>query len=362
MFTDKHYVPAVKWRKGEYQALEVITAAQKQWVTPLVDVAPIPWDYEEDVAAKTIDEHLAKIPEQMVEAWGTDDPIFVDLSLIDEDEVLANGRHPVEDLFERLSADGIQLVPVTGLDRGAAYQAAIGATVRRDHRGVAFRLGAEDLGDQGALNSSLAVLQQQFAITSQDADIILDFRAIEAAQVELLKLLTINALRSLAQLAQYRTVTLLSGAFPINLSNINPGLALLPRSDWALWFGLRAVQAPRYPSFGDYTASHPDQHLYEIDPRFMQVSASIRYALNNEWLIVRGRSTRIPRFGGFAQYQALSRTLVAHPQFAGHGFSWASTYIEQCAANQHVGNSTNWRQVATNWHIVLTAHQIANLP
>jgi Beta protein len=112
-----------------------------------------------------------------------------------------------------------------------------------------------------------------------------------------------------------RTVTLLSGAFPINLSHISPGLALAPRSDWALWQGVNASRPVRRPSFGDYTAAHPDQHLQEIDPRFMQVSASIRYATDDDWLIVRGRSTRNPRFGGTAQYQELSRVLIAQPQF-----------------------------------------------
>jgi hypothetical protein len=361
MFDHKHYVPAIKWRQGEYLALQELSAAQKQWITPLVDVAPIPWDFENETPAKSIDEHLARMPEQMVTSWGTDLPVFVDLSLVEEDTRMASRAHPVEALLAALNGERIHTVPVTGTDRDNDYQAAIRRAVARDRRGLALRLQPDDLGDAAAM-AAIDELRVALGAPINVTDLIIDFGAIEASQVDLTRLLTLNTLRTIPNINNYRTVTLLSGAFPINLSHISPGLAFVPRSDWALWQGVNSSRPIRRPSFGDYTAAHPDQHLQEIDPRFMQVSASIRYATDDDWLIVRGRSTRNPRFGGTAQYQDLSRVLIAQPQFTGHGFSWASTFIEECAANQHRGNPASWRKVATNRHVVLAAHQIANLP
>lgn len=48
MFPDKHYVPAIKWKQGEYMALEELHPHHKAELTPLVDVPPIPWDFAEE--------------------------------------------------------------------------------------------------------------------------------------------------------------------------------------------------------------------------------------------------------------------------------------------------------------------------
>jgi len=96
LFTDKHYVPAIKWRQGEFGALEELQPYHKKALTPLVDVPAIPWDFTDEQPAKTIDQHVAKTPAQMAKAWGADTPIFVDLGLVDSALRMADGRHPVD--------------------------------------------------------------------------------------------------------------------------------------------------------------------------------------------------------------------------------------------------------------------------
>jgi hypothetical protein len=80
MFGDRHYVPALRWRQGEFGALQELSNTQKNGITPLIDVPPIPWDFAEEKPAKTIDAHLARMPEQMVKSWGHDHPIFISSS------------------------------------------------------------------------------------------------------------------------------------------------------------------------------------------------------------------------------------------------------------------------------------------
>lgn len=176
----------------------------------------------------------------------------------------------------------------------------------------------------------------------------------------LLQRFLITALPQLANITSYRSFILLSGAFPVNLSSVSQGLTLIPRADWSLWVSLRAAALPRMPSYGDYTAAHPEQE--EVDPRVMQASASIRYAGDTDWLVVKGRAVRNPRFGGFSQYRTLSQMLMTHLMFTGRSFSWASDFVEQCASGGPTGNLTTWRKVATNRHIARVAYQIANLP
>ena len=64
------------------------------------------------------------------------------------------------------------------------------------------------------------------------------------------------------------------------------------RSDWLAWrrglFDRRAT-LERLPSFSDCAIQHPESVWRASTPRFMQVSASIRYASRDDWLLVKGR-------------------------------------------------------------------------
>src|SRR5436190_1354750 len=137
MFSDKHYVPAIKWRQGEYLALQELQDQTRDRMTPLVDIAPIPWDFEEEAPARTLDQHLSKVPAQMEASWGVERPIFVDLGLIDSDARMASGAHPADHLFAELASMGVEAIPVTGTDHDAAYQEAVRTVFRRDDQGIA---------------------------------------------------------------------------------------------------------------------------------------------------------------------------------------------------------------------------------
>lgn len=357
MFTDRHYVPAIRWRQGEYSALQELRANQRENLTPLADIPPIPWDFINEQPARTIDQHMENVPAQMLAAWG-EPPIFVDLGLVDSDVRMANGRHPIDDLFQRLYEEGVHAIPVTATDRDADYQAAIQTVLGRDDHGLCIRASADDLEIENGFTAFAGIVDAS-GLGLDEIDLVLDFRAIDANQVNLLRQLVVNVIASIPSIADYRTLTLLTGAFPVNMTNVPLGLSALPRADWALWLAVRGAAPARLPSFGDYTANYPDQE--EIDPRYMQPSANIRYAGEDDWVIARGRSVRSPRFGQYGQYNVLSQRLVGHPQYAGNSFSWASDFIDTCAGGGPTGNLTSWRKVATNRHMALAGHQIASL-
>ncbi len=357
MFTDKHYVPAIRWRQGEYTGLKELSPVHRQRLTPLVDIPPIPWDFNNDQPAKAIDQHLKNVPDQMVDAWGVDRPIFVDLGLIEPTMLMTDGQHPAVAIFAALAQNGVQAIPVTSTDRDASYQTAVQTILNHDQRGLCIRASADDVEET---SGTIAQLILDFQVDISEVDLVIDFRSIEGNQVNLLRRLVVTAINGFPTIGGYRTVTLLSGAFPLNLSAIPPGLTKIQRADWVLWRSVCAGMPARIPTFGDYTATHPDQE--DVDPRIMQPSASIRYAVDGEWLIAKGKSVRNPNYGGFTQYQILSKSIQAHAEFTGHAFSWASNFIEACAGGGPTGNLTTWRKVASNRHMAWTAHQIANLP
>lgn len=358
MFNDRHYVPAIRWRQGEFSALQELRAEQRKNVTPLVDIPPIPWDFKTDQPARTPDYHLRDVPEQMANIWGSDAPIFVDCGLLDPQIRMDAEEHPVDHLFDVLDSKGVKAIPVTGIDRDDEYQSAIGRVAAFDRRGLCIRARPDELEQEDFADVFLDIASDA-DLTINDLDLIIDFRAIDGSQITLLRRLIVSTINSLTDVDGYRTLTLLTGSAPQNMTNVPNGVSLVPRSDWALWQAVRAAGPARQPAYGDYTAVPADQE--EIDPRIMTSSANIRYAAEDDWIIARGRSLRSPRYGKFSQYNSLSKQLTEHEQYEGNGFSWGDNFIDACADGGPTGSLMTWKKVAVNRHIAVAGRQISNL-
>jgi hypothetical protein len=94
MFKHKHYVPILKGKAGEYQALSTLPATVKSQMTPLIEIPEISWNFVTDEPSTTIDGHLNNVAENIDSSWGKA-PVFVDLVWIDTAARMADGRHPV---------------------------------------------------------------------------------------------------------------------------------------------------------------------------------------------------------------------------------------------------------------------------
>lgn len=140
MFDQKNYVPVLKGRAGEYGALQVMSPDAKARLTPILEVPPIPWDFEEEQPAKTIDEHLLRVSGKIHRCWGDERPLFLDLLWIPDSERMSNGAHPLTYVFDTARHIGLQLVPVIGLGRGDDSELACCEVIAQDERGACLRL------------------------------------------------------------------------------------------------------------------------------------------------------------------------------------------------------------------------------
>jgi hypothetical protein len=358
MFDEFHYVPLLKAKAGEMRALQDLREENRDGITPLLDVVPIPWDFVEDRPAKAVDQHLATLASQTERSWGTERTFFVDLATI-EDEPLIDGRAPLRHVMDAYRAIGAQAIPVTGPGRSAAYQAAVTKAAQTDHRGVCVRVPLEELGKPQRLRDTLVALLADLGVTAAEADLILDFEAIRPSQVSLVVSQATLLFDALSQ-AAWRSLTFAAGAFPESLERVGADtIDLIARSDWAAWQSLvlgDEADLQRFPAFGDYGIAGVE--FSEIDPRIMQMSANVRYTAEDAWVILKGRSVK----KGFDQFHRLSAALVRRTDFCGEAFSAGDQYIARCARREvGPGNATTWRQVGTNHHLTFVERALANL-
>lgn len=355
MMREMTYVPVLRWRQGEYKALKFLTDDIKAGIIPLIEIPPIAWDFVEEEPQKDIASHLDPIPKQIREHWAS--KYFVDFRLLFENDQATDtslvevGKESIR-FFESLGASASNAIPVTSASRDAGFQEAVSGIAKKHGTGACVRLTLEDAFGQSALAAVVSVL----GIAPEEIDVVIDLRSVDPGQLSLLRVVLKGLLASFAN-QPYRSVSLVGSSFPIDLSDVTPGIGSVARSEWSLWTQLKK-EVDTTVWFGDYGISHVD--VREIDPRLMVASASIRYTTDNEWLIFRGRSLRESRYGGYGQYRALSTQVVNHSAYSGPRFSWGDDYLFKCAHSLvGTGNLTTWRQVGTNHHISFVVHQLA---
>ena len=352
------YVPILKGKAGEYGALQRVPHSLRGRFTPLIEIPPVPWNHATDQPAKTVDEHLEGVGEEFNRAWGTREYIFVDLLWIEDRRRLANRAHPLTYVFDDARANGVLAVPVTGLSRDVEYQSACREAVKRDGRGVCIRVQPDDFTDFDDLDTELAKLSFELMSRPPECDLVVDLKSVPPVIGQSYIDFVIGLLDSIKNAKSWRSLTLCGTAFPVDLIGLAPQqVSTIPRSEWVLWKRLATnSDLARIPSFGDYAIAHPQPP--EVDPRVMRASASIRYTVDEAWLILKGRNLRDH---GFTQFHDVAAALTHESAYCGPTFSWGDEYICSCAKRLvGTGNLTTWRRVGTSHHLAFAMHQLSN--
>lgn len=360
MFDHLHYVPILKWRQGEYQALLKLTTTIKDWVTPLFEIPTEQWDFENDAPAKSLDEHLAKFGKRLKAKWGSK-YCFVDSCYLQPTAQNAAGVHHLAWIFELARQEGAKPIPVTGLGRAATYTNAVKQIVAIDGNGCCIRLVSEDF-DRAQLKNELLALLEHLGVKPTEADIVIDLQDNVGHSASAHARLVLTMLQQLPLLARWRTLTIAGGSFPTALpsATFRP-TGSTPRFEW---LGYRALVTSmpdniRVPTFSDYSVSA--QSTEQLDPRIVDPLAKIKYTVDDAWFIAVG--TQVKR-NGRDQYIDLCKSILNSIPTVFHGpsYSWGDEYIGGCANRvETTGGSSTWPSVATNHHVTRVVRDVAKL-
>lgn len=357
-FEYRQYVPCLRWKVGEYKAISLLSRPAKELITPLIEAPEKGYDFETESYKKNIEEHLEPFAKRIRQNWG-ERPCFVDLNFIPPTDRLPDGEHPVDYLFKKLDSNTCNAVPVTALTRDAAYQEAVYDWAIEKDRGLCLRISLDEAAGDDLESSIRDILRS--ALKFENCDFILDLGAPNFVPLDGFAELVESVIETLPGLQKWRNFVLLGTSFPPNMAEIESNTAtFLPRNEWKLYKKLVPMlqsRVVRVPSFGDYAINHPD--LLQKDMRLVKPSGTVRYATDDQWLIVKGPNVRD---NGYSQYVGHCKRVVGSKEFLGSSFSHGGEYIAKCAAKTaSTGNLSTWRRVGTNQHLEKVASDIANL-
>jgi hypothetical protein len=360
MFNQNHYVPVVRWKRGEQKALELLENSLKNFITPLIEIPPIPWDFEKELPKKLIDEHLNGIGMQVKKAWNYESPVFIDAFqvCIEDDESMEGGQHPIEFIVEQINLEGGKAIPVVNNRYGANYHRAVKNVVDRYDMGFCLRIKDDELDD---IIEIINWVKKYFNPKLKDIDLFIDCEYIDPKYESRMARLISGSITLIPNLSEWRTFTICGTSFPDNLGEIPTGTdGSFRRSEWHIYKKILDANFERYPSFADYIISNPS--YTEIDPRVMQMAANVRYTAEDDFLIFRGYSIRSPKHNGWGQTANITKRIVAHSQYSGKTFSYGDEYIYNCSINKESsGNAETWRRVGTNHHLTLIINELSKI-
>ncbi len=356
VITTTHYVPVLKWRLGEYQALSRLGDAQKARVVPLIEVTPPDFDFEEWKPKKTIDEHLKKFGVRLKQKWG-ERPALLDAGLLDPTARMRDGAHPLSWLMEQVRPSGAKLLPVTSFDRDAEYQSAVRLAHAVDGRGAVLRCSLEDAADMD-FAANVEALAETLELEVVDFDIMIDLKSPNFEPLDGLAALLSSVLSGSSAFDAARSVTIVATAFPLSMAEVSGPIQFFSRREWLLYKMLIGMMAAgtRRPSFGDYAIASPE--LPQGDMRLLKPSATVRYTIDDGWTIAKGANVRD---NGFEQYRGCCGLVTKSASYLGAGFSPGSDYIERCrSGTAKTGNLSTWRWVGTNHHMTKVVYDLAS--
>lgn len=348
------YVPSLRWRLAEYQALMRLRNEAKDRVVPFIVIPKPEYDFEKKRMKKTVQEQVEPFAKQFKKKWQMR-PAWIDVQAEIETTRLSDGVLPIAYIFDELRTLSSNAVPVVCLTSPADIVTAVSAVVKADKRGLGLRVRLEHMMRAGC-SSQIDELLRNLGASRSDTDLIVDLGAPNYEPYSEFALALQLALKNVGDLSSYRSFVLIGTAFPESLGIAKPGGELI-RHDWSFYEELKKTLPPssRLPTYGDCTTVSPSFNA-DIDFRKAKPAGKLIYTFGRRWIVRKGGAFVLNR----AQMHDHCEHIVSKGYFRGSSFSDGDDYIEKCAQKSvKPTNQTRWKEVAISHHIMHVLEDLA---
>ncbi len=356
MLDSRHYVPILKWKRAEQSALGGLDIKYRSFITPLVQIMMPSQTGNcslDDLIGK-FRESMPRIREKIIRTWDND--IFIDFSLLYTD----NLRIEAINSILGLTGDST-FIPVMYLGDSDNLKNVVISIAKKNNSGLCLRLVCSDFAQSISIQDQINDLILSMSLSEEDIDLLIDIKEFGSNAIEYNKYFTLS--QKSINLLKWRSFIFASGSFPEDLSGCKlEDENLVPRMDWMAWLSQRNQGVQRKPSFSDYTIQYP---IYRESTQFFHPTTSIKYTLENDWMILKGKKQ------DFAKYLANANLLMRDKRFCGEAFSNGDRYIYEKGVHfgnyiknpliKGTGSTETWLSAGINHHLSLVAHQVSNL-
>lgn len=336
----EYYVPILKWKKGEQEALLNLAHETKTKTLPLIEIP---------FSKKSMEEIYTDIEN----TWGDRDfYLYLMPSWYNNEEDYENW----EELYQAHKTNvsvfhNLNAIPVFDLSDKDILE-----RWHNEKKGrIAIRIRDVEFE---CIETELNPIFEETSLKREDVDLILDLQRVEQ-QLSAKKALLKGAFSDIKDTYAFHSVIIASGSFPKELPNVEAyEPEALPRLEKEI-HALAGELAKKYQFQYKYADYGPfDIELFEfvvgMIPNF-----KIRYTIDGHYLYIKGLSLKK---GGLDidEIRKACKVLKDTTFFAGENFSWGDEQISNIlnGTSQKGGNLTKWVSFTMNHHITMMTNSI----
>jgi hypothetical protein len=335
------YVPVLRWKSAEKRALQQLNSAMRLKVIPLIEF--VPFDLEK-TSPTTWARRAAK---DILLHCGFRSPILIDTQHLSYSQTSQGLPTLLRELDSR-----IEVSLVSRLSANVEEKGFVSDCMARHKVHPCFRIPFYEA--RGArFRAAIDALLREVSKTPEEVDFIIDFQVLTEHAPSLTTMIS-----GVPYLKEWKSFTLVSGSFPKDLSEFKKNdHHYVERADWLRWHEYAESGPERIPTYGDYTILHGI--FEEQQGKRRNFSASVRYTLDDKWLIMKGEGVFNENSAGFGQWPAHAKILVSMPEFAGAEFSPGDSYVTEVASHTtKTGTAERWLSAGISHHIAKVLSQI----
>lgn len=339
------YSPSLRWKKGEYLALNVLDDAIKDRVLPHLIIPPLSARDTEQNRKLSKDEFFPTQIGRIAQHWGKR-TCLLDMRFVEFSSGHVEDGEKLYSFLNATSKFGCSAIPTFDLATNLARLGAIRRHWLDTQCGLAIRISFLDLGGQ-ELSRQVQTLLLQMVAKPSEVVLMLDLSGAEFDNEEEAFAASLSGwLNELQEIGNWRRIIVTSSSYPFKNPAPANGEIKIPRKEWKIWQNLvgldRRIQ--NFCMYGDFGA---DSSKVVFKGGGLPIT-HLRYALNSDWLVVRGGPASELGDGTLRQ---VAQSIVASGFFDGELFSAGDEFIADCAANRcSLGGASEWRKANMNRH------------
>ena len=136
ILTSDMYVPALRWRQGEYQALYRLSAEAKLRTVPFIMIPEVEFDFEIWAPKKSVHEHVHPLIARFKSKWNQR-PAWISVHKNIVETPMDNGQDVFSYVFDGLRSFEANAIPAIPLDASPSVLNSVTAIANRDSLGAA---------------------------------------------------------------------------------------------------------------------------------------------------------------------------------------------------------------------------------
>jgi len=351
------YIPILKGKKGEFDALKHTKSSTAERLKPLVEVPAFAGSIAEskrfqDLPHPTV-AFLNELAVKMANVW-EGRQCFLDARHWAPNATLENGEHVLSYTHSRLAALGVLSNPVVNYDvwDDPEYQEVFKNAGVGNDATLCIRLQSdalEDLDDPEYFTDRLEEIIASTAFEETRICVLIDFG--DTAPLSVIDMQS-EVEKCLGALARWRFayIAIAGSSIPTLINDaveeIN-STGFVTRKEMLTWKALKKAYPSKNLVFSDYAIRNPNA---VDDVPAPHANGKIRYTITNQFFVVRGHSMQLHDKG--KQYHRLSAVVANSSHFLGREFSYGDEHIYCCAKGEGgCGNPTTRITIDTTHHL-----------